>query len=164
MLLLSEFNVSNTDFFIFSLINAVRIICLLQVIRNKNPAIKICFILYNNKNNHLKMKKNNLIPICLTALVAFPVLTGCSNQDSIPAEGGRDSQGDASETISQTQETYLAVDPNKCIGCGHCIKSDYAHFIMDSETKKAVVISQSDLGSDKLASAIGRCPVDAITL
>jgi len=110
------------------------------------------------------MDKKKLIPACLGTLLAIPILAGCGEQKAVQVNGPQNSDKNAPDTVSQTQETYLAVDPNKCIGCGRCVQTDSAHFIIDSGTRKSTVISQSDLGSDKLASAISGCPVDAITL
>lgn len=109
------------------------------------------------------MNKKKAIPIGLSTLIVFPILTGCSNQAAQVDE--KQSDGETpSETIGEVQETYLAVDPDKCIGCGKCINVDPAHFLMDTDTRKSTVISQSDLGSSTLANAIDRCPTDAITL
>jgi len=110
------------------------------------------------------MNRKKMIPICLGALITMPMLAGCDSKEPVDTQLNQNSDNNIPQTVVQNQETYLAIDPNKCIGCGHCIKFDAAHFVMDSNTQKSVVISQSDLDSDSLSVAISRCPVDAITL
>jgi ferredoxin len=110
------------------------------------------------------MNKKKVVPMGLSALLVLPILTGCSNQTAVQVEENQDSDNDAPETVSQNQEVYLVVDPNKCIGCGKCVKFDPSHFLMDNDIRKSIVISQSDLDSSSLSSAVSICPVDAITL
>ncbi len=55
----------------------------------------------------------------------------------------------------------LQINPS-CIGCGHCVVIAPENFKMDFDTRKAVVISQEDIYSDKVTESIKICPVDAI--
>lgn len=110
------------------------------------------------------MNKKKTIPVCLATLIALPTLSGCANQDDATIQTNDQQDSDNLTSISNVQETYLAVEQNKCIGCGKCVKFDPEHFIMNTATKKSTVISQSNLESTNLKSAISRCPVNAITL
>ena len=58
----------------------------------------------------------------------------------------------------------LSILENKCRGCGKCVRIDPVHFEMNSETKKAMVISSINLDSVNLIQAINSCPVGAISL
>ena len=53
---------------------------------------------------------------------------------------------------------------SKCIGCGICPRIAPENFKMDFETRKAVVISQKDIYSDKIDQSIKICPTDAIEI
>jgi ferredoxin len=110
------------------------------------------------------MNGKKIIPVCLGALIAMPMLAGCDSNEPVGTQVNQNSDNNNPQIVVQNQETYLAVDTNKCVGCGKCVQTDPAHFIMDSNTQKSVVVSQSDLASDSLSVAISRCPVDAITL
>lgn len=57
----------------------------------------------------------------------------------------------------------LIVDKNACIGCGVCVATDIEHFEFD-DSGLSEVISQENLQSVQLASAINFCPTDAIKL
>lgn len=66
----------------------------------------------------------------------------------------------SSSQISATKT--LSVSPYKCIGCGKCVRTDPEHFSLSGRT--ASVISNDNLTSSKLTSAIYNCPGDAISL
>lgn len=56
----------------------------------------------------------------------------------------------------------LAVDPNRCRGCGKCTQIDPEHFRLNG--KVAEVISQENLSSKALLLAISACKDRAINL
>jgi ferredoxin len=66
--------------------------------------------------------------------------------------------------INQILSQELTVVPNKCIGCGKCVKIDPNHFKFDLVNRVAVVISKDNLKSSALSLAINNCPAGAISL
>jgi len=61
-----------------------------------------------------------------------------------------------------TNYSSLNVDPDRCRGCGRCVGIDPEHFEMNSNV--AQVISENNLDSQSLTSAISACPADSINL
>ena len=57
----------------------------------------------------------------------------------------------------------IVVDKVKCIGCGACVGIDSAHFDFD-DSGLSEVISNDDLESEDLQSAIEGCPTSAISI
>ncbi len=57
----------------------------------------------------------------------------------------------------------LVVDENSCIGCGACISLDEKHFSF-SDDGLSMAISNDDLESSELKSAIECCPTNAIKI
>jgi ferredoxin len=56
----------------------------------------------------------------------------------------------------------LSVLPDRCRGCGKCVRIDGEHFEMSG--RQATVVSSTNLNSSNLALAINNCPAQAITL
>lgn len=73
---------------------------------------------------------------------------------------------DENVTISNSdqKEAGLVVLPEKCIGCGKCVRIAPENFSFDYATRKAKVISQEGRGDLEVKRAIERCPADAIVL
>lgn len=61
-------------------------------------------------------------------------------------------------------EKKLAIIPNRCVGCGKCARLASKNFAMNSNTKKAEVVSQENLTDAKVQKAIEACPGRAITI
>ncbi len=57
----------------------------------------------------------------------------------------------------------LKVKQEACIGCGACVANDPAHFEFD-EQGLSHVISQENLDSENVKTAIESCPTSAIAL
>ncbi len=57
----------------------------------------------------------------------------------------------------------LDVEKSKCIGCGACVSIDAEHFDFDSDGLSEV-ISNENLKSEALQTAIESCPTGAIRL
>lgn len=64
----------------------------------------------------------------------------------------------------QVEFKKLSVLTNKCRGCGKCTRIDPAHFEINLQTGKAMVISSTNLESESLTLAIQSCPDSAISL
>ena len=58
----------------------------------------------------------------------------------------------------------LAIIPTRCRGCGKCFRVDPLHFSVDASTGLAKVISQANLDSSDLKTAISLCHDQAISL
>lgn len=84
-------------------------------------------------------------------------------EDSVEEETKTNVVPTSDKSINNIQETRtLAVSPTKCRGCGRCVVIDSEHFKMSGGV--STVITQANLDSTKLQSAINSCPADAITL
>ncbi len=57
----------------------------------------------------------------------------------------------------------LTVNPNACIGCGACVALDNEHFDF-SDAGTSMAISNENLESDALHTAIDSCPTSAISI
>lgn len=71
-------------------------------------------------------------------------------------------QASAVTAASESANRTLAVDADRCAGCGRCARIDPEHFSMSG--RKAETVSQDNLGSQNLASAEKQCPAGAISL
>ncbi|MFA7301630.1 MAG: ferredoxin [Candidatus Shapirobacteria bacterium] len=78
---------------------------------------------------------------------------------------GTDNSTDNQDSIG-VQKDYqkLAVLADRCRGCGKCTRIDPEHFELNRNTRKAMVISATNLDSANLSMAINNCPDRAITL
>jgi len=76
----------------------------------------------------------------------------------------------AVESLSQEKMTsevmtqQLTILGNRCRGCGKCVRIDPEHFEINESTKKAMVISSTNLNSVALQQAINNCLDLAISL
>ncbi len=61
-----------------------------------------------------------------------------------------------------TQVATIITINNRCRGCGRCAQIDSEHFTMSG--REASVVSNSNLSSSKLQTAINMCPENAISL
>lgn len=57
----------------------------------------------------------------------------------------------------------IIVNEEACIGCGACVNIDQEHFEFNDEGLSHA-ISQNNLDSEDLASAISSCPTSAISI
>lgn len=54
------------------------------------------------------------------------------------------------------------VDKDTCIGCGLCVATEPAVFVMEDDGKAASVADTTEENKDSVESCITGCPVDAI--
>jgi len=101
------------------------------------------------------------------AAVVNSGLSPTSVEIEVPVEEGIETatgQTTAPDEGAAIQEAtlILSVNENRCRGCGRCAMIDPEHFEMSGRV--ATVISQENLDSGALTSAIGACPENAISL
>lgn len=99
-------------------------------------------------------------------------LFGCASLSTFVGCGNTNEDGISKENVSSDQLTdsateiikndNLAVDPQKCIGCGKCSRLAPQNFAMNSD-RKAQVISQEITSQASVAKAINVCPTRAIS-
>ena len=84
--------------------------------------------------------------------------------ESIPYTSSEESNSNIidSDGASSISESKLISINNRCHGCGKCAQIDAEHFLVSG--RKASVISNSNLTSSRLQTAINLCPEDAISL
>lgn len=119
--------------------------------------------------------KKIFIPIFLSAGTIFAFIfsfnkTNSSVSNNKTTSSNLESTSKKIDNLTSTNSSNpqqlqkLSVLPLRCIGCGKCVRTDSFHFEMNYSTGKAIVISSTNLNSQKLAAAINICPVQAITL
>lgn len=100
------------------------------------------------------MNKTYLVP-GMASLLVLPTLQGCVSEEP-PMQ-----TSDTGVEMTRVQEGAIVVDPHKCVGCGRCARVAAQNFVMDRETRKAVVISS--ISTNSTEKAIDICPVEAIS-
>lgn len=78
--------------------------------------------------------------------------------------GNKTKEKENQNSIQKNIESKLSIDDKKCIGCGHCVKFAKDNFQMDYSAKKAKVISQENINSSSVKTAVSVCPTKAISL
>lgn len=113
-------------------------------------------------NNKLKI----ILPVILVssaAFVIFQVKNNSNNSQQTNTITPKSNNITSTDQITSNQIfQQLSVLPNRCIGCGKCVRIDPSHFEMLGN--KATVISSQNLDSSNLKLAINNCPASAITL
>lgn len=131
----------------------------------------------------MKKTKNKLfywlipLPILAIALIVFinNIDNGPGINFSLRPDSGiqrttenEEQDSEIDDDISEENDTEegnelkLSVIPEKCKGCGKCVRIDPEHFEIQEEV--SAVISQDNLESQALANAIEDCPFEAIQL
>lgn len=114
-------------------------------------------------NDKLKI----ILPVILVssaAFVIFQIKDNNINQSSIEENNSTSTNKITSTDQITSNQVFqqLSVLPNRCRGCGKCVRIDPTHFEMQGNI--AVVISSQNLNSSSLKLAINNCPVQAIVL
>lgn len=113
-------------------------------------------------NNKLKV----ILPIVLVssaAFVIFQIKNNSNNNQQINISNRKSNTITSTDQITSNQAfQQLSVLPNRCRGCGKCVRIDPTHFEMQG--RLATVISSKNLNSSNLKLAINNCPVNAIIL
>lgn len=98
------------------------------------------------------------------SLVISGFLLGRGDSSSTLGNQIKSSSGDDMGVSSEVEQKKLVISPNRCSGCGKCLRIDSEHFAVDASTGRATVISQKNLDSKDLTAAVAMCHDGAITL
>ncbi len=90
-------------------------------------------------------------------MLFLPALQGCTPENVI-----KESSIDRGAHVIQLAESILSIDPHKCVGCGRCVMMAPQNFVMNGETRKAMVLLSEK--TKKTQRAIDICPTVAISL
>lgn len=112
------------------------------------------------------MKK--LISTAFACSAVLPLIQGCGTDTVATTTPTDTDEKEAPQIEIPDRADHLVIDKNKCVGCTKCARRDSSHFAINTDPesgrKIAIVISEENLDSPKLTTAIAGCPTDAITL
>jgi ferredoxin len=115
--------------------------------------------------------KNVLIWVGVFITLSLGVVYKLNKDSTKTTETGEKNKVENKTTLNneegnneQVEFKKLSVLTNKCRGCGKCTRIDPAHFEINLQTGKAMVISSTNLESESLTLAIQSCPDSAISL
>lgn len=109
------------------------------------------------------MKKKNILA-SLIGLLSVSFLFGCGDNNSATNVGTTTGGADnLTDEINIVKNDKLAVDQNKCIGCGRCARVAPDNFEMNSQIRKAQIKSSEIKNQKSVDSAIMGCAPKAIT-
>lgn len=110
-------------------------------------------------------KKHELYLLFVVAVFMISVLGGCSSNATKTSDNGngKGKQSVVSSAASTDTTLHLSITSG-CVGCGHCIRIDPAHFSQAQGSRTPQVVSQSNLDSSDLQRAINGCRAGAISL
>ena len=103
--------------------------------------------------------KNPFVIIALAGAVALAVMAGLSYTGSVPGVGTYAAYAQTPDAMGEG--CTAKVDPDKCVGCGRCVKAAPEAFAWDATRRVATV--KPDAPSTGIERGIKICPVDAIT-
>lgn len=96
-------------------------------------------------------------------LISVGLLSGCDDSNvSINTTVDSDTSNQSDE-INIVKNDNLAIDQNKCVGCGKCARMASSNFEMNSVTHKAQVKSKEIANQVAVDRAIAVCHPRAIT-
>jgi ferredoxin len=111
----------------------------------------------------MKKSKKYYLVAALAAVNLPLILSACSSGgDSQTAATDSSNQDDKQLSQSPATKT-LKIDGQRCVGCGRCTRIDQEHFSLNKQSHQAEVVSQENLDSDILETAIAACPAKAIS-
>lgn len=117
----------------------------------------------------MKNKKNLkvVLPVLLVSSSAFVLFQIKGNSLKVPAQNydsstNPDTHKSSDQIVTPTGFQKLIILPERCRGCGRCVRIDSSHFEMVGNI--AHVISSTNLSSQNLSMAISSCPGQAIAL
>jgi ferredoxin len=112
----------------------------------------------------METKKKGIFIFALGGTV-LQMLSGCTgsattNDQNLTTQSTATSSDAAVEVIKNDK---LAINAQKCIGCGKCARTASNNFVMNSSTHKAEVISQEIASQTVITRSVDGCPTHAIT-
>lgn len=111
----------------------------------------------------MMQEKNKKVVLAMLSCASVGSFVGCgSGEEVVDSSANTSDHSDVDSVVEIVKNDNLAVDPNKCVGCGKCPRIASANFAMN-ENRKAEVISQEITSQAKIDRAIDACPVSAIT-
>ena len=106
------------------------------------------------------MKRNPFVIVALAVTVALVVIAGVSHPESAPGVATCAAETQAPHEMGEGCKAK--VDPDKCVGCGRCVKAAPEGFAWDEARGVATV--KSDAPAAAIERGIKACPIDgAIT-
>ncbi len=102
----------------------------------------------------------------LTGCCAVGAFSGCGADNTattVDTVTQTTTSDDSDSAVEIVKNDNLAVDPQKCIGCGKCARIASDNFEMNRSTHKAEVISQEITSQASVSQAAQACPTSAIT-
>lgn len=108
------------------------------------------------------MKKSGMSIALVILFFAVVIVAGVMVRSKLAQVSSDGSNTDQSQT--KTIYSDLKIIPERCTGCGKCIRFDTEHFSFNMTSRKAEVISNKNLDSENLKTAVSVCQTNAIVL
>jgi ferredoxin len=112
----------------------------------------------------MKTSVKYIIPLVLvsSSVLVYSVIKNQDQKTDITSLKNLSSKNQENQLNQDIKFQKLFVLPQKCLGCGKCVRIDPEHFEMSGRV--AIVISSTNLNSSNLTLAINNCPAVAIVL
>lgn len=110
----------------------------------------------------MEQKKKGLFAFFL-GYVAVQALSGCADTTINEQKTTQSVSSQTDDTVVEIiKNDNLAIDAQKCIGCGKCARTASKNFVMNSESRKAEVVSHEITSQAAIDRAVSSCPTKAI--
>ena len=107
------------------------------------------------------MKRKSIF-LSLLSLCSASLLSGCGN-DIVDENSTKETNNIQDAEVIIVKNDNLAIDQNKCVGCGKCVRIAPANFEMNAETRKAQVESNEIVNQALVNKAVTSCHPGAIS-
>lgn len=135
---------------------------ILIIVPSAAMAVVLLFLVVNLRGQEKSVSSTEVEDSINTESSISSIDETVDTQSTPNTSSSTDTQITDKSTTQVTVTKTLSVAPDRCIGCGKCVRTDPEHFALTGRI--ASVISNDNLTSSKLTSAIYNCPEDAITL
>lgn len=110
------------------------------------------------------MRKRTLVS-GLLSLFSVGFLTGCGNNNAVSVSDAANNtdSADNEDELSIIKNDRLAVNEDKCVGCGKCARIAPDNFEMNEGTDKAQVKSNEINNQSLIDKAVSSCHPQAIS-
>ena len=109
------------------------------------------------------MQKNKKIIAGMAGLISLGFLTGCGKSQVGSDAVVQNVSDEKTDELNIVKNDKLAIDQDKCIGCGKCARVAPDNFEMNTEIRKAQVKSTEIINQAEVTRAVEGCPVVAIS-